>query len=187
MSLEKHFIYQIQHNLKRIIIELKKQFSNIYPNFNIAYSYKTNYVPKLCKIVNELEGYAEVVSEMEAELALRVGVSPKKIIWNGPIKNVVYLEKMVLQGTTVNIDSLEECGVIKDIAVRYPDKILNIGIRCNFDVNDGVISRFGLDTEEKDFAQVLDCVLKTPNMKLIICNAILLSDSWNIGRKEQRK
>lgn len=152
---------------KKNYIELKKQFSNIYPNFNSAYSYKTNYVPKLCKIVNELEGYAEVVSEMEAELALRVGVSPKKIIWNGPIKNVVYLEKMVLQGTTVNIDSLEECGVIKDIAVRYPDKILNIGIRCNFDVNDGVISRFGLDTEEKDFAQVLDCVLKTPNMKLI--------------------
>ena len=152
---------------KKNYIELKKQFSNIYPNFNIAYSYKTNYVPKLCKIVNELEGYAEVVSEMEAELALRVGVSPKKIIWNGPIKNVVYLEKMVLQGTTVNIDSIEECGVIKDIAVRYPDKMLNIGIRCNFDVNDGIVSRFGLDIEEKDFAQVLDCVLKTPNMKLI--------------------
>ena len=37
---------------KENYIELKKQFSDIYPNFNIAYSYKTNYVPKLCKIVN---------------------------------------------------------------------------------------------------------------------------------------
>lgn len=152
---------------KKNYIELKKQFSNIYPNFNIAYSYKTNYVPKLCKIVNEFGGYAEVVSEMEVELALRVGVSPEKIIWNGPIKNVVYLEKMVLQGTTVNVDSIEECRLIKDIAVRYPDKMLNIGIRCNFDVNDGVISRFGLDIEGEDFKQVLECVLKTSNMNLI--------------------
>ena len=25
--------------------ELKKAFASIYPNFNIAYSYKTNYIP----------------------------------------------------------------------------------------------------------------------------------------------
>lgn len=33
-------------------IELKSAFSSIYPNFNIAYSYKTNYTPKLCRIRN---------------------------------------------------------------------------------------------------------------------------------------
>ena len=49
--------------------ELKAAFNDIYPNWNIAYSYKTNYTPKLCKIVNELGGYAEVVSEMELEIA----------------------------------------------------------------------------------------------------------------------
>ena len=43
-------------------IELKSEFSKIYSNFNIAYSYKTNYTPKLCRIVNELGGFAEVVS-----------------------------------------------------------------------------------------------------------------------------
>ena len=43
---------------KKNYIELKKQFSEIYPHFNIAYSYKTNYVPKLCKIVNDFGGYA---------------------------------------------------------------------------------------------------------------------------------
>lgn len=67
-------------------LELRDAFRSIYPNFNIAYSYKTNYTPKFCKIVNELGGYAEVVSEMELEIALRVGVEPNRIIWNGPIK-----------------------------------------------------------------------------------------------------
>ena len=42
-------------------LEMKEVFSSIYPSFNIAYSYKTNYTPKFCKIVNELGGYAEVV------------------------------------------------------------------------------------------------------------------------------
>ena len=58
--------------------ELKNAFSSIYSNFNIAYSYKTNYTPRLCKIVNELGGYAEVVSEMEAALAMRKEIKKNK-------------------------------------------------------------------------------------------------------------
>ena len=42
--------------------ELKKAFASIYPNFNIAYSYKTNYIPHLCNLVNRMGGYAEIVS-----------------------------------------------------------------------------------------------------------------------------
>ena len=81
-------------------LELRDAFRSIYPNFNIAYSYKTNYTPKFCKIVNELGGYGEVVSEMELEIALRVGVEPNRIIWNGPIKNAEKLEAFLnlLQG-----------------------------------------------------------------------------------------
>lgn len=30
-------------------LELRDTFRSIYPNFNIAYSYKTNYTPKFCK------------------------------------------------------------------------------------------------------------------------------------------
>ena len=89
---------------RKNFLELKATFEEIYPNFNIAYSYKTNYTPKFCKIVNELGGYAEVVSEMEAELAIRCGVNPKRIIWNGPIKNLKKLEEYLLLGVTVNID-----------------------------------------------------------------------------------
>lgn len=148
-------------------LELKEAFSNIYPNFNIAYSYKTNYTPKLCKIVNELGGYAEVVSEMEVELAFRVGVNPKRIIWNGPIKNLNVLKRFLLQGGTVNIDTLEECCQIKKIAMQHPESVLNVGIRCNFDVDDGVLSRFGLDIDGKDFEETLKMICNTKNVKLI--------------------
>lgn len=147
--------------------ELKDAFIQVYPKFKIAYSYKTNYTPKLCRIINELGGYAEVVSEMEMELALRVGVNPENIIWNGPIKNKVKVEEYLLCGGVLNIDSLEELKMLNEIVVNYPEHIFRLGIRCNFDVNDGVISRFGFDIISSDFDEVLSFVTNTPNIRLI--------------------
>lgn len=148
-------------------IELRDTFRKIYPNFNIAYSYKTNYTPKFCKIVNELGGYAEVVSEMELEIALCIGVKPNRIIWNGPIKNPQKLEEFLVAGGTDNIDSIEEFATVKDIAERHPAKTLNLGIRCNYEVGDGVVSRFGFDVDSKDFKQVLKFVTTTKNVHFI--------------------
>lgn len=146
---------------------LSNEFRKIYPNFNIAYSYKTNYTPKLCKIVNANGGYAEVVSEMELEIALRIGVSANKIIWNGPIKNREKLKQLLLMGGTVNIDSDFETKIIKELAKDYPKHCLNIGIRCNFDVGYDVVSRFGFDIESIEFNHVLDFVKDIKNVHLI--------------------
>lgn len=145
--------------------ELKKEFSAIYPNFNIAYSYKTNYTPKLCKIVDESGGYAEVVSEMELEIARRIGVKPERIIWNGPIKTPAIAEAFLLAGGTVNIDSAEEAAFIMDLAAHHKDKTLSVGIRCNYDVGDGVVSRFGFDTNGHDFMEAVTLATTTPNIK----------------------
>lgn len=148
-------------------IELKSEFSKIYPDFNIAYSYKTNYTPKLCRIVNELGGFAEVVSDMEMEIALRIGVEPKKIIWNGPYKNAKKVEQLLVMGGTVNIDSAYEIDLVADIADRHPNHKLNIGIRCNFDVGDGIVSRFGFDIKSEDFKKALSLFETRKNLYLI--------------------
>ena len=151
---------------KKNYIELSDSFKRYYSNFNIAYSYKTNYTPKLCKIVNNLGGYAEVVSEMELQLALKVGVEPSRIIWNGPIKSEKISKSFLLSGGTINIDSLKEALFIKSIA-EETESVLNVGVRCNFDVGDGVVSRFGIDVYGEDFLRVLDIINTTPNMHLI--------------------
>ena len=147
--------------------ELKGAFNDIYPNWNIAYSYKTNYTPKLCKIVNELGGYAEVVSEMELEIAKRVGCKMDRVIWNGPIKNVPIMEQFLLDGGTINIDCIEELEQIKDIHNRHADHLINVGIRCNYEVNDGVVSRFGFDIDGEDFMEAVKFATTTKNVKLI--------------------
>ena len=152
---------------KKNFQELKAAFGKIYPNFNIAYSYKTNYTPKLCRLVNEMGGYAEVVSEMELEIARRVGCKPERIIWNGPIKNPAIVEEFLLEGGCINIDSREELAMIKCIHERHADKRITVGIRCNYEVNDGVVSRFGFDIDSEDFKEAVEFVTKTENVHFI--------------------
>ena len=147
--------------------ELKAAFQKVYPNFNIAYSYKTNYTPKLCKMVNEIGGYAEVVSEMELEIARRVGCKPERIIWNGPIKNEQVAEEFICEGGTINIDNREELKLMKMVAARHEDKLLTVGIRVNYEVGDGVMSRFGFDIDGEDFKEAVCGVKEMNNVKLI--------------------
>lgn len=149
---------------KRNFQELKAAFSSVYPRFNIAYSYKTNYTPRLCRIVDDLGGYAEVVSEMEMELALRIGVKPGNVIWNGPIKERKEAERFLLLGGVLNVDSLDELNLLKPIVNSHPDKEFRLGIRVNYDVGDGVISRFGFDVAAQDFQECLDYVTSTSNV-----------------------
>lgn len=151
---------QFKSNFK----ELKSAFQKYYSNFNIAYSYKTNYTPQLCRIVNELGGYAEVVSEMELEIALKVGVNYDHIIWNGPIKAPEILEDFLIKGGTCNIDSIDELSIVKEIVKRHPQATFDLGIRCNYDVADGVVSRFGFDIDSDDFNEVLNFIVTTSNV-----------------------
>ncbi len=146
---------------------LTNAFAKYYPNFNIAYSYKTNYVPKLVKIVDRLGGFAEVVSDMEMRIALASGVSYEHIIWNGPVKDKEILKTFLLNGGTVNADSVSEFEFIKDTAANNRQKIFNIGIRCNYDVGDGVLSRFGVDTKSEDFDYILSEIKKSENINLV--------------------
>ena len=151
---------------KKNFSELKSAFATIYPNTNIAYSYKTNYIPALCRIVDELGGLAEVVSDMELNIARKVGVKPYNIIWNGPYKNPQEFENFLLEGGQVNLDSFCETELLKTIAKNHPDRILNIGVRVNFAINDNTVSRFGFDVESKDFYETLNIVNQLDNVKL---------------------
>lgn len=135
--------------------EFLNAFRAIYPRSQIAYSYKTNYIPRLCREVDDLGGYAEVVSAMEYELALRVGVDPERIIFNGPYKSEDDLERALLAGSLVNLDADYEVVLVERIARRHPDKRWHVGLRCNFALEDTHSSRFGFDVEDDGLYRAL--------------------------------
>lgn len=129
--------------------ELETTFQGIYPDYHICYSYKTNYTPAICQLVKSLGGYAEVVSDMEYQLALAVGYKPEKIVYNGPHKGK-QLEAHLLAGGINNVDNTEEAERICRFAQEHSREEIKTGIRLNLDIDAGYISRFGIGTDQLD-------------------------------------
>lgn len=138
---------------------LLKVYQKYYPKTNIAYSYKTNYIPRFCSIVDKKGGFAEVVSGMEMTLAKKIGVNFKNIYFNGPAKEIEYIEELLLNGGNVNVDSLEELENIIKLSNKHK-KIFSIGLRCSFNIGDKVISRFGFDIDGDQFNKVVQKIEK---------------------------
>ncbi len=145
--------------------EFEAAFRAIYARSQIAYSYKTNYTPRLCQLVNHLGGYAEVVSGMEYALACRVGTPPARIIFNGPFKRPADLERALRAGAIVNLDSPYEVALVEQLAKAAPQTRLTVGVRCHFDVGTKP-SRFGFDVTQPTFAGSLDRLRSLDNCRL---------------------
>lgn len=137
-----------------------------YPKYEIAYSYKTNYAPKLCSIVKEMGGYAEVVSDMEYEIAEAVGYTSERVIYNGPYKGPK-LESHILGNGILNIDNLEEVKRVVKFAEQNPEKTFKVGIRVNIAVGQKFISRFGIDADSNDLTEAVAHLKSAKNIKLV--------------------
>ena len=145
---------------------LKSAFDKWYPHTTIAYSYKTNYTPAVCSLVTALGGYAEVVSEMEFDLACRLGVRGPQIIYNGPCKSLESIQKALQCGALLNVDSVQDYTKSRAIAATLHGREAVIGIRCNFFMEGREPSRFGVEVDSDEFVNVVKGIRSTRNLRL---------------------
>lgn len=145
---------------------LKASFAANYQPVNIGYSYKTNYTPYLCKIVHELGGFAEVVSVMEYNLARRLGVPGERIIFNGPCKGQNEFNEAASLGVTLNLDSARDVHLAQTYAKGNPEQKARVVLRCNFELRNNQISRFGMYTDGDEFRNALQIVKDSPALHL---------------------
>ncbi len=143
--------------------ELRSAIKSVYPKYEVSYSYKTNYTPRICALVKNLGGYAEVVSDMEYLLARRLGYENKEIIYNGPVKGML-LEEHLLGGGIANIDSYSEAERVSAITEANRDVEFSVGIRINIDVGGNFISRFGMEFESEELESAIALLENNPNV-----------------------
>jgi len=144
--------------------DLQKSYRRFYPNFNIAYSFKTNYTPEICKHIYQLGGIAEVVSGMEYKLAQKVGFSPDRIIVNGPGK-WRDIPKMLRDGALVMLDNMAELK--RAIAVAQSTNLpMRIGFRLNFPIEGGKNSRFGFDVSDDEIGLAIEMARRIKNLRI---------------------
>lgn len=146
--------------------KLEYAMKSYYPNYALAYSYKTNYTPYICKLVKTMGGYAEVVSDMELELALKIGYPNSKIIYNGPAKGKM-LEEHILNGGITNIDNMAELERVISLSQKYPNLQLKVGLRINVDIGANFISRFGFDVDSSEIFDVVAKIRAQSNLELV--------------------
>lgn len=118
------------YNLDTFVSSFKKY----YPKVIAGYSFKTNYVPALCNKAKLIGCFAEVVSEFELELAIRLGF--QRIIFNGPIKNKNALEKAIKYKAIINLDAEYEVDYVCKYKQMHPNAYLQVGIRLNVNLTD---------------------------------------------------
>lgn len=114
------------------IKDFQEAFLCRYDKLVVGYSFKTNYVPALCKIAKCAGCYAEVVSEMEYELAKRMGF--EHIIFNGPIKKENALIAALQDNAVINLESEYEVDTVLKYKLEHPWEQVSVGLRLNIDL-----------------------------------------------------
>ncbi|HDY76243.1 MAG TPA: diaminopimelate decarboxylase, partial [Candidatus Marinimicrobia bacterium] len=139
------FVLSVQ-TLRDQYKNLNRAFKTRYPNFQIAYSYKTNYLKSVCSILHQEGAWAEVVSGFEYDIARDLENPGNQIVFNGPYKTRDELIRAFKDGAMINIDNFDEMQLMEDIAEEM-GKSLEVGIRINMDLNDPPWHKFGFNVE----------------------------------------
>lgn len=114
-----------ESNIKAFIESFRKRYEKII----VGYSFKTNYVPTLCIRARQIGCYAEVVSEMEMDIAMKLGF--EKIIFNGPIKRTSALIRAIKNRAIINIDAEYEVDFLCQYKREHPEADIKAGVRLN--------------------------------------------------------
>jgi diaminopimelate decarboxylase len=141
-----------------------------YPGkISVHYAFKCNPVPGVLKIIKSSGLNAEVMSEYELLLALKLGYSGHEIIVNGPYKTDRLITACLENNIRfINVDSLFELKRINSLC-EYLDKETDVLLRINPDfvpsgMNNGSLagsrsgSHFGLDLKGGEVPRALEMI-----------------------------
>ena len=156
-----------ERTIRKEMDDIKRAFSVRYPKFQMAWSYKTNYLDSICRIFHQEGSWAEVVSGFEYDKAIRNGVKGEHIIFNGPGKSPEELEKAARNGSLIHIDHFDELFMLSDTCQRK-NMDAHVAIRVNMDA--GIYpkwDRFGFNYENGDAWDAINRIMLNPRLKLM--------------------
>ena len=135
----------------------------------VYYSYKTNPVPGVLRVLHGRGVGAEVVSPYELWLALRMGVDPRSIVYNGPAKAPDSLALALDRGVgLINCNHRAEIAQLAS-AARSRGKTPRIGVRV---VPPGAsMGQFGERIDNGDALRAYQEALAQPELRVVALHA----------------
>lgn len=133
--------------LRERVRELRDQLALRFARFTVAWSYKTNYLGAICRVFHQEGAWAEVVSGLELQMALRLGIPGRQILFNGPAKTEADLDLAFREGAHVHLDHLDEVALAERVAERRGTRP-DVGIRVSIaELPVPLWDRFGFNLE----------------------------------------
>ena len=135
------------------------------PRCEVFYSYKTNPVPGVLRALHAAGVGAEVASEYELWLALRLGVEPRRIVYNGPDKSEAAIATAITHGVgLLNANTGREIDLIAAVARRLGARPA-VGVRV---VPPSVLrGQFGERIDNGDAFAAFERAARHPELRIV--------------------
>lgn len=141
---------------------LRERLRRHWPQTDLAYAMKANYMPAIGKVLSDMGGWAEVVSSFEYEVARRT-LPANRVIFNGPIKREAELRHSLASGSHLNLDSFHEIALLKSLSKEFDQ--LRVGLRVCFPWPE-LASRFGFEVGG-ELRRALEALAAIPNLQVV--------------------
>ena len=117
---------QLQYNYRK----LREAFADV-EGLETYYSVKSNFESLVLRTLAEEGCGAEISGALDLELARRAGMSPDRVVFDGPTKPEADLEAALEWGIhLIDIESMTEARTLSKLAERL-DRDVNVGIRID--------------------------------------------------------
>ena len=137
------------NKLKLNIRNFKKYFRSINPL--LCFSVKSNSNLQILKEINKMGMGADVVSKGELIMALKSGISPKKIVFSGVGKTFDELKFAINKNILlINSESESEINQIEKIS-KIKRKKIDIGVRLNPNIDSQTLKKISTGKKEDKF------------------------------------
>jgi diaminopimelate decarboxylase len=156
-----------ERQLRRSYQAAVRAFGTRYPQVQLAWSYKTNYLNAVCRTFHQEGAWAEVVSGMELEKALLNGVPGPHILFNGPGKRRADLERACEVDAVIHLDHADELHLLLELAAGRAQRP-RVALRVNLDA--GIFpqwDRFGFNLENGEAWQALNRIAAASRLELV--------------------
>ncbi|MFX0057268.1 MAG: diaminopimelate decarboxylase family protein [Candidatus Hodarchaeota archaeon] len=150
---------RIRDNIKNFNYVFKKTFNN-YEGF---YSFKANFLPEICEIIQSEGLGAELVGILELQLALKMGFPSNKLIVGGPYLSRELIEESIKKNVKeIIVYNLNDLEKINEIAGKLKS-IQNICIRIN---SQKYNSKLGVELNNRTMKKLTHLIDRCKNVKL---------------------
>lgn len=136
------------------INSIRQAFSSRFPEFCLAYSFKTNSFPGILSKARDMDLLAEVVSPEEFQNAVKMGFCARDILYNGVCKSRDQVALTIAAGGILNIDNQRDLDMVLEISASS-GVVPKVGVRLNFDVGNRIRSRFGIKADGPLYSRIV--------------------------------